>query len=132
MISCSKNSIRERNFDPKSTDPSRNPLCKEAYPKYNTKLGIVGMAFKKVALAICLIIAMDPIPSQSTDPYGYYNSLTSEKLIDPIYINPSGRQGALDPGALIAVLAVVSSTIAKKVRNVTKQVNLCLQRPAAM
>ena len=69
------------------------------------------MAFKKVALSICLIMAMDPISSQSTDPY---NSPISENLIDPIYINPSRRQGALDPGALIAVLAAVSSTIAKK------------------
>ena len=77
------------------------------------------MAFKKVALSICLIMAMDPISSQSTDPY---NSPISENLIDPIYINPSRRQGALDPGALIAVLPMVSSTFAKKVRNVTKQV----------
>ena len=70
------------------------------------------MAFKKVALSICLIMAMDPISSQSTDPY---NSPISENLIDPIYINPSMRAGgALDPGALIAVLAAVSSTIAKK------------------
>ena len=71
-------------------------------------------SFKKVVLAICFIMAMDAIPSQSTDPYAYYSSPISEKLIDPIYINPSRRQGALDPGALIPVLSMVSSTFAKK------------------
>ena len=82
-------------------------------------------SFKKVALAICLTMAMDAMPSQSTDPYAYYSSPTSEKLIDPMYITPSLRSdppvrqgltpGTLDPGALIPILAVVSSTLAKKV-----------------
>ena len=76
-------------------------------------------SFKKVVLAICFIMAMDAIPSQSTDPYAYYSSPISEKSVDPMYINPSRRQGhtpgPLDPGALIPVLAVVSSTFAKKV-----------------
>ena len=72
------------------------------------------MAFKKVALAICLTIAVTADPSQSIDPYPYYNSPISEKLIDPSYINPLRRQVALDPGPLVAVLALVSSPNAAK------------------
>ena len=66
------------------------------------------MSFKKVALAICLTKAVDANPRQGIDPMAYYSSTISENLIDPSYMNSLRRQAALDPGALLAVLAVVS------------------------
>ena len=84
------------------------------------------MAFKKVALAVCFMMATEADQGQDIDSYLYYNVPTSDNVIDhgfaksstwQLGVNPQQganpeqgvnlQQGA-NPGALVGLLAMVS------------------------
>ena len=60
------------------------------------------MAFKKIALAGCLLVTVKAYQTEETAPYQYYNQPTSEKVVGG------------DPGAALGALALVSKKFQAK------------------
>ena len=83
------------------------------------------MATKSIGMSICLLQTVRAYQIQDSDPYPYYNPLVSENAVHNVYKTSLQRQAAfgddaaLDPGALIGILALVSF-LQKKSDNLKK------------
>ena len=71
------------------------------------------MATKSIGISICLLETVIAYQNPDSDPYPYYNQPVSENAVHYSYKTPLPRQAtfgdaALDPGALVGVLALVS------------------------
>ena len=82
------------------------------------------MATKSIGMSICLLQTVRAYQIQDSDPYPYYNPPVSENAIHNVYKTSLQRQAAfgdaaLDPGALIGILALVSF-LKKKSDNLKK------------
>ena len=65
-------------------------------------LPFTEMAFKRIALAGCLLVTVKAYQTEETDPYQYYNQATSEMAVGG------------DPGAALGALALVSKEFQAK------------------
>ena len=80
----------------------------------NFPLFISEMATKSIIMSVCLLETVRAYQNQDSDPYPYYDPPVSENAISYSYKTALKRQAtfgggaALDPGALIGVLALVS------------------------
>ena len=80
----------------------------------NFPLLLSEMATTSIGMSVCLLETVRAYQNQDSDPYPYYNPPVSENAIPYSYKTPLKRQAtfggeaALDPGALIGVLALVS------------------------
>ena len=75
------------------------------------------MAFKRIALAGCLLGTVQAYQTEEGDPYHYYSVPTSGNALHSGYAISTGRQAVLDggglgvdvdPGAILGALALVS------------------------
>ena len=80
----------------------------------NFPLLLSEMVTKSIGMSVCLLETVRAYQNQDSDSYPYYNPPVSENAIPYSYKTPLKRQAtfgggaALDPGALIGVLALVS------------------------
>ena len=83
---------------------------------YSFAFFVIEMAFKRIALASCLLGTVKAYQTEEGDPYHYYRVPTYENALHSGYGISTGRQAVLDgnglgvdadPGAILGALALV-------------------------